>query len=514
MSFFRNLAMILLAALPCSAFAAPPASPAKALEEQLQKVIDDATPSVVAVVVSHRKYPASRPTDAKTPGTLGEYGSAPRFDPALLQPGVAIATDRLDLTQVENVADNQFGSGLVLDADRGLILTPYHLIEGATKIYVRTGAGKGSYADIHAADARSDLAVLRLIHPTKGIASAKLGTVQFLTAPDGTKPNLKRGSMLAAVGHPLASGFADGVPSGSWGILSNIRRRTATAPPREDLRSNKPLHQFGSLIQTDARIALGSSGAALFNLDGEAIGLSSAIAAVQGSEASGGYAIPFDTNYRRIISVLFAGHEVDYGFLGVFPTTYAGPGGGAQINTVTPGCPAAFAGLQNEDIIREVDGHAIKDSDDLLLFVGAALAGSEVTLTVQRNGKTLQKKAVLAKIANSLPSIASVAPPNVRGLRVDYSSVELVKRFNTNTGLRFDDPPVGVSVRDVEAGSAAEKKLRDAGEGVISWIITHADDKAVANPAEFAKATAGKASVKLKLADPENATRTVTVTLP
>jgi serine protease Do len=501
-----------VAAVPAIAHAAPPSSPAKALEEQLQKVIDDATPSVVAIVVSHSKeYDRLIGADAKIPGKLGDYRPAARPEPGLLLPGTGPPLNRRDLSLLENVADNQFGSGLVLDADKGLILTPYHLIEGATKIFVRTSAGKGSYADIHAADAKSDLAVLRLIYSVNGLSNAKLGTVQFVAAPDGTKPNLKRGSMLVAVGHPLASGFADGQPSGSWGILSNIRRRSAAPPQREDLRSNKPLHQYGSLIQTDARIAIGSSGAALLNLDGEVIGLSSAVAAVNGSEAAGGYAVPFDMIYRRIISVLLTGREVDYGFLGVFPTT--ADGGGALINNLTPGCPAAIGGLKNLDIIREVDGNELKDSEDLLLYIGGALAGTEVTITVGSKAKPVQKKIVLAKIANPLASIASVPPPSFRGLRVDYSSVELIKLAIQNTGIRYDDPPVGVCIRELEPGTAAEKKLKDAGDS-LTWIITHVDDKPVANPKEFFKATADKTSAKLKFADPRDSSRSVSITIP
>jgi len=503
--------LALLAFSPFSVSATAPASPAKALEEQLQKVIDEASPSVVAVVVSHQKYPPPALKESKTPGKLGGYTStnAERLDFNLT---VKAPLDRLDLSLVENVADNQFGSGLVLDTDKGLILTPYHLIEGATKIYIRTPTGKGSYADIYSADAKSDLAVLRLLQPVRGLSNAKLGTARFVESPDGTAPNLKRGSMLAAVGHPLAAGFADGKPSGSWGILSNIRRRPAPPQQRDDLRSNKPLHLYGSLIQTDARIALGSSGAALLNLDGEIIGLSSAIAAVTGSEASGGYAIPFDPNYRRIISVLAAGMEVEYGFLGIQLSQLDGPT--TMIAGVTPGCPAAIAGLKSGDVILDVDGNALKDHDDLLLYVGAALAGTEAAITVGRNGQKIKKVMKLAKIVNTLPSIVTVPGPGYAGLRVDYSSMEMIKLAPQNAGNPIDNPPLGVSIREIEPGSAAEKKLKDIAAGIAGWIITRVDDTAISNPAEFAKATAGKPSVKLKFVDPANSTKSVTLTLP
>jgi len=509
---FRILVLTVVVAWLGQSNAAPSLSPAHALEEQLAKVIDDVTPSVVAVVVSHRKYPGLPAKEAKAPGKLGGYTSAlpERIDinPAMKLPPI----DRFDLSLAENVADHQFGSGLVLDAEKGLILTAYHLIEGATKVFVRSSSGQGSYADIHSADAKSDLAVLKLIQPVKGLTSAKLGTAQFISAPDGTAPNLKIGSMLVAVSHPLASGFADGKPSGSWGILSNVRRRPAPPKERDDLRSNKPLHQYGSLIQTDARIALGSSGAALLNLDGTVIGMSSAIAAVTGSEASGGYAIPFDQNYRRIIEVLQAGREVEYGFLGIQLSQIDGPT--TLIGGVTPGCPAAVAGLRSGDVVLDVDGHALKDYDDLQLYVGAALAGTEVSLTVGRNGQKLKKTMVLAKIANALPSIATVPGPGFAGLRIDYSSVELIKLAPQLTGIPLEDPPQGVCIREIEPGSAAEKRFKDAGPGIVGWIITKVGDTPVVNPAEFAKAVAGKSSIQLKFVDPVNTGKSILITLP
>src|SRR5947209_5899714 len=106
----RPLWIAFFAVAPTAAFAAPPGSPAKALEEQLQKVIDDATPSVVAVVVSHsKKYPSLTGSDAKLPGKLGSYAPSGRNDPFAMRPGTNAVPDRLDLSQVENVADNQFG---------------------------------------------------------------------------------------------------------------------------------------------------------------------------------------------------------------------------------------------------------------------------------------------------------------------------------------------------------------------------------------------------------------------
>src|SRR5208337_1788428 len=108
-----------------------------------------------------------------------------------------------------------FGSGVVID-EGGLILTNYHVVQDATKIYVRLPGGKGAYADIHAADARSDLAVLKLLQPN------------FLPLKPivlGDADKVEQGQFVLTLANPFAAGFRDGKPSASWGIISNIRRR-------------------------------------------------------------------------------------------------------------------------------------------------------------------------------------------------------------------------------------------------------------------------------------------------
>ncbi len=503
-----SLCLFLLVASAPARAAEPPRPSAKALEDQMQKVIDDATPCVVAIVVGHQKYPGARP-DPKTPGKLGGFSSpempVPRFGPFLPPP-----VNKLDLSKPENAADNTLGSGVVVDASKGLVLTTQHLIDGATKIYVRLSSGEGSYADIHAADARSDLAVLKLLKPPVTLSAAKIASVQLVDSPDGEKANLKRGSWVIALGHPLGAGFLDGTPSASWGIVGNIRRRSGVAPQREELRT-KPLHTYGTLLQTDARIALGSSGSVLVNLDGEVVGLGSAVAAVQGSEASGGFAIPFEANYRRILNVLKEGLEVDFGFLGVAPASV--PGGGVEVANITPGCPAHDAGIRAGDVLTKIDGNVLKDTDDLLLYVGAALAGTDVAIEFLRDGKRMRTTATLAKMVNPLPSIASNSGPAAFGLRADYASLRLIGLFNAPNAPRFA-PPSGVSVKDLETGSAAEKRFKEAGEAAAGWIITHVDDTAVKSPAEFYKAALGKSQLKLTLADPVDAGKTATIPLP
>lgn len=498
------LLLALLLALPLRA-----ADPEKEVEARLQKVIEDASPSVVAVVVAHAKYPAR--FEEKGTGKLGRYEAHPPptgFRGAIQAPPV----DPLDLRDPANAGDHTFGAGIVLNAAERRVLVPYHLIDGATKVFVRGAGGKGSYANIRAADARSDLAVLELIDPIPEMKPAKFADVRLVDAPGGAKANTKRGSSVVALGHPLAAGLGDGQPTGSKGILGNVGRRSAPAvgATTRDNPRDKPLHYYGSLLQTDARVALGASGSALLNLDGEVIGIVSSVAAVSGSDASGGYALPMDVNYRRIIAALEAGQEVEYGFLGVLPE--AAVGNGVEVKEVTAGCPAAEADVRAGDVILSVDGNPLRTTDDLHLHVGAALAGSTVTLVLQRGPETIRVKVTLAKNHNPMPFVATLQPPGFAGLHVDYASIRYAQAANNNRRVAIFPVP-GVAVRDLDTGSAAEKKFADAGD-ISRWLVTKVDGKPVSTPAAFQTATAGKASVTLTLADITAPNKSMTIVLP
>ena len=196
----------------------------------------------------------------------------------------------------------------MVDAKKGLILTNYHVVRDAVLVYVRLPGGKGGYANIHAADSRSDLAVLKV----KREVTAHI--VRPLSFGDAGK--LQRGQFVLTLANPYAAGFRDGQPSASWGILSNIRRRVPMPHIPEEERV-KSLHHYGTLLQTDARLNLGCSGGALLNLHGELIGLTTSYAAIHGGDTPGGFAVPIDASFRRILDVLMDGEEVEYGLLGV-----------------------------------------------------------------------------------------------------------------------------------------------------------------------------------------------------
>ncbi len=524
----RGLLVLPLLALAASAAPADdsPRDKIRAIEEHFRKVIDAAEPSVVAVLVSHStKYPPLPPDERKEPGRLGGYRS--QLDQNPVARFVPAPVDKLDLSDPQNVADHTYGSGVVIDTD-GLVLTTYHLIEGATKVYVRTASGKGFYADIHAADARSDLAVLKPAPPRFGepdplrgvtFKPIKFADVRVVPGPNGEKPTVARGTWVVSLGHPAAAGVADGRPSASWGILSGIRRRAA-GPGREDQR-NRALYHYNVLLQTDARITLGCSGAALLNLDGELIGMTTPMAAVTGAETAGGFAIPFDPNYRRIVDVLRAGREVEYGFLGVQVIPTPGPASeedGVRLSGVIPGTPAAAAGLVGNEVIAAIDGNPVREHDDLFLDIGAALAGTKVTLTVVsplRGQQTRQVEVTLAKQEHPLPWVATKRPQPVHGLRVDYSSVLLAQNQNPQRGGPPPRIPPGVAVRELEPGSPAESKFKAIDNAPNQWLITMVNGKRVATPAEFYREAArAPGSVRLHLVNSADPTQERDLRLP
>jgi S1-C subfamily serine protease len=363
---------------------------------------------------------------------------------------------RFDLADPGYVPES-YGSGVAIN-NNGLVLTNYHVIRGATKIFVRFPGGKGSYADIHAAEPRCDLAVLRLLDPDLRPPALKRG--------DGGK--LRKGQFVLSLANPFAVGSKDGSPSASWGIVSNLRRQAGPPIAWEHERSKIKLQHFETLIQTDARLNLGCSGGALINLKGEMVGLTTALAAVQGGETAGGYAIPMDEPNRGYIEQLEKGLPVEFGFLGV--SFQFGGGGGID---VIPGSAAERAGLRRGARIVRVNDTAIRDNDDLFVAISRLRAGDEARLEVENGGIKRVHTATLDKLYVPGRVYASQRPAAVRGMRVDFTSV-VYQRDRLNQGI-----PRGVFVSEVQSNSAADQaRLQDA-------IITRINGQDVDSPTDF-----------------------------
>jgi serine protease Do len=466
-----------------------------AIQEAVRKIIDDNEPSVACIMVSRsERYRDFGALTSSIPGRLGTFDAKNELMRFNLEPARKELLRRLDLSSSDPLPES-YGSGVVVDAS-GLILTHHHVVRDATKVFVRLPKRKGSYADIIAADGRSDLAVLKLIDPPSDLKPVRFG--------DGDK--VRKGDFVVGLANPFAAGIRDGGATASHGIVGNLQRKSPTDAPENDRSRSLYLHNLGTLLQTDLRLSLGCSGGGVFNLEGEMIGITTSLAAVVGGETPGGFAIPVTPGIKRIIDVLKRGQEVEYGFLGV------GVGNrdvvdheGAIVGQVSEGTPAKRAGLRERDIIVAVNEQAVKDFDDLSLHVGTALAGSEVVLTVRSMGETRKVLVKLAKISYAVSVIAANRPASVHGVRVDYNSV-----------LTAEIPiPEGVAIREVDPGSTAERKYKDVLERT-RWIITHVNKKPVSTPADFYRESSNaKGTLELRVVEvvnnPDVTARTLTL---
>jgi serine protease Do len=474
---------------------------ALALEKTVKKVIRDTEANIASIVVSRSDLYAhfGQGPAPEQPGMLGV------FDPQALQVHPRFkelsAADkksllrRLDLTDDANVPESS-GSGVVID-DTGLVLTSYHIVLGATKIVVRLPENKISYADIYAADPRSDLAVLRLLQPKLGLQAIRFG--------DGGK--VERGQFVVGLAFDFGPGWRFSRPSASWGLISNLRQKAA-APGIDDERG-KTLYDYGLLLQTDGRVNPGCSGAVLLNLHGEAIALTSSLAGVGGTNAAGTYAFPFDVGLQSIIAVLKQGQEVEYGFLGV-RFEPAKNGEGVKLAFVTDGSSAQSAGLRMEHIILSVNGTPIHDSDDLLRVLSTQLAGTKVHLEVRKPGGAAREKVdvVLAKyyVGGKVIATELGKRPFFRGLRVDDTSL-LVQQ----PGSPVNEIPRGVLISDIQADSPAAKADLKPGT-----VITHVNNHQVTSPKTFYETILNhkEGAVELTLLPADQGQAAPKVTLP
>jgi S1-C subfamily serine protease len=244
------------------------------------------------------------------------------------------------------------------------------------------------------------------------------------------------------------------------------------------------------------------------------------MAAVTGAETAGGFAIPFDRNYRRVVEVLRDGREVEYGFLGVQAEPVV-PGvrnstDGLTLTQVVAGTPAAAATLMHGDVVTAIDGIPVGEMDDLFLHIGAALAGTRLKLTVLRGGQRSEVEVTLAKLDHPLPWIASNRPKPVHGLRVDYSSILMIQKQNDPRGRVAPRVPPGVVVRELEPGSPAEAKFKAIDDAPNQWLITRVNGQPVPTPADFyreaAKSRTG--SVSLRLVNPDDPSQERDLRLP
>ena len=325
------------------------------------------------------------------------------------------------------------GSGVIVDAAGGYIVTNHHVIANADKITVTLLENRSFTARVVGTDEGSDLAVLQI--DAKDLASI----------PFGDSTSLRVGDYVVAIGNPF--GFTNSVTSGIVSALG---------------RSGLNPRAFEDFIQTDASINPGNSGGALVNLKGELVGINSAIISRTGGNVGIGFAIPVNLA-RAIMRQLIDSGSVRRGLLGVniqdvtpeIAATLELPGNsGAWVSAVNPDSAAERAGIEIGDVIVSVNGTRLRDSGSLRNAIGLLPPGERVTVGLLREGRELTVSAVLGELEQSVAA-ADAAPPLEEEPALDavFEGAEIVE--SSTNGV------AGLLVLRVDQGSpAAERGLR------------------------------------------------------
>jgi S1-C subfamily serine protease len=300
---------------------------------------------------------------------------------------------------VFNKSSRIVGTGFVIDAD-GYLLTNDHVIAEAEQLWVTTDDHKVYPAIVVATDPRTDLAVLKI--PAKHLQPVRFATKEA-----------RRGQWSIALGNPYGLS-SDGELCMSVGIVSGVNR---SLPKLADAENRL----YSNLIQTTAQINPGNSGGPLFNLDGEVIGINTAVVLPHRQASGIGFAIPADRDVLKLVRDLKDGREIVHGFLGITvsrptPADRAKAGltgdSGAKVDTVEAGSPAALAGVRVGDIVASIDGQALRDGDDLVRRVALADVTKPMELKLHR-GSIAERLQVMLK-SRAQPEQVAVSRNNQR----------------------------------------------------------------------------------------------------
>jgi putative serine protease PepD len=312
--------------------------------------------------VGYALHPDGSPL--QVPASTGNGNAAPVIDRSSL----ATIAAALQPAIVDITSSSGEGSGVVVSAD-GNIVTNNHVIEGnrGDTVRVTFNSGKQVPATIVGTDPQTDLAVV------------KVDATGLTFAQWADSDSVQVGDTVLAIGSPL--GLQGSVTAG---IVSALHRTiTVGADQRTQFDTGNAV-TIGDAIQTDAPINPGNSGGALVNMNGEVIGINSAIA-TQGTNGNIGVGFAISANKAKSVTdKLIAGEAVDHPYIGVRITD--SDSGGARIDSVETGSPAANAGIQTGDVVTKVGDRPIRGSEDLIGAIQGSTVGSTLTLTVQRGG--------------------------------------------------------------------------------------------------------------------------------
>ncbi|HKO55024.1 MAG TPA: Do family serine endopeptidase [Thermoanaerobaculia bacterium] len=366
-------------------------------------------------------------------------GGIDPFDFFFPNPGQQRRRGTPDEPEDDEHAQRSGGSGFIISPD-GYILTNNHVVEGATKVDVHMGAdengngGRTVQAKIIGRDPQTDIALIKIESPQP-----------LPTVPLGDSERIRKGDWAIAVGNPFQ--FENTL---TVGVISAKGR---------SLGLSQATQSFENFIQTDAAINFGNSGGPLMNINGEVIGINTAI---RGGAQGLGFATPINTA-KRLLPQLREG-KVVRSFLGmniqeVNEQSRQAFGlnetRGALVQSVTPGKPADRAGLEPGDVIVEIDNKKINNNRELIDYISYLPVGTKVNLAIIRNGQRRNLTATTAERdveqeRAEVPTNDSVAPTrNKLGLSVQDLTPATRQMYN------LDDRASGVVVTDVKEVSPA-----------------------------------------------------------
>ena len=419
--------------------AAGPQSVADLAEGLLPAVVNISTSQTIKRPSGARRVPRPRVPDGSP---FQEF-----FDDFFKEPGGPEGQPGPRTRKVQSL-----GSGFVIDPS-GIVITNNHVIEGADEITVNFPDGTKLKAKLIGTDKKTDIAVLQ-IKPKKPLKSVKFG--------DSRKSRI--GDWVMAIGNPFGLGGTV-----TLGIISAINR---------DIRSGP----YDNFIQTDASINRGNSGGPLFNMDGDVIGINTAIISPSGGSIGIGFSIPADLA-QSVISQLREFGETRRGWLGVRiqPVTddiseSIGMTGtqGALVAGVTNNGPADKSKIQPGDVILRFDGRPIVKMRDLPRIVADSPVGKAVDVIVMRNGEEKTIPVVLGRLEDgekiaanertgNEPDKNTKTPSKILGMELGDLSEQVRKQF------KISDDVQGVVITQIDPNSSAAEKGVRVGD-VISEI--------------------------------------------
>lgn len=379
---------------------------------------------------------------------------------------------------------SSLGSGFVIDPS-GLIVTNNHVIEGADEIVVNFIDGsKLKVTKVLGHDPKTDLALLK-VEPEEPLTAVSFGD----------SARLRVGDWVMAIGNPFGLGGSVTV-----GIVSATKRDINSGP-------------YDDFIQTDAAINRGNSGGPLFNMDGEVIGVNTAIISPTGGSIGIGFAVPSNTALK-VLDQLRQFGETRRGWLGVHVQRVtdemaAGFGldepAGALVASVTDGGPAASAGIEPRDVIVDFDGQAIENMRDLPRAVAGTVVGKEVAVKVLRGGKIVDVTVTIGRLDEDEDATPAQADEDLLGMTIAPLTEALRAEYKISGKID------GVIVTDVMAGSPAAKKDIKTGD-----VIVEVTQEEVRRPEDVvarlrAVKRAGRSRVLLLLSDAKGELRFVSV---